>query len=226
MQDYALKKALFDLVKLNARSRNGYTLLHLACTKDSATLSRYPICTFPSTDVIDLLLQVGADPDSVDQVQQIGLGKRDSLDLMRIDWGTGRQYGASHSSADPAVSIHGRQGDLGQRRSLRPGQLARSVVRRVTGGSTAHSSGGQPATLHHSEVSLRQSRPSTSLNLQLADTADLTTLRSQALITASSSRTVWTLLHSCTNFSPLLSFILLVFTDFWDLFRFPSALTS
>ena len=68
MQDYALKKALFELVKLNARSRNGYTLLHLACTKDSATLSRYPICTFPSTDVINLLLQVGADPDSVDQV--------------------------------------------------------------------------------------------------------------------------------------------------------------
>jgi len=67
VQDYALKKALFELVKLNARSRNGYTLLHLACTKDSATLSRYPICTFPSTDVINLLLQVGADPDSVDQ---------------------------------------------------------------------------------------------------------------------------------------------------------------
>ena len=67
-QDYALKKSLFDLIKMNTRSRNGYTLLHLACTRDNATLSRYPICSFPSTDVIRLLLDVGADPNSTDQV--------------------------------------------------------------------------------------------------------------------------------------------------------------
>ena len=67
-QDRALKKSLYDLVRLNARSRNGYTLLHLACTRDSATLSRYPICSFPSTEVIRLLLDVGCDPDAVDQV--------------------------------------------------------------------------------------------------------------------------------------------------------------
>lgn len=68
LQDHALRKSLYDLVRLNARSRNGYTLLHLACTRDSTTLSRYPICSFPSTDVIRLLLDVGADPDSIDHV--------------------------------------------------------------------------------------------------------------------------------------------------------------
>lgn len=67
-QDRALKKSLYDLVRLNARGRNGHTLLHLACTRDSATLSRYPICSFPSTEVIRLLLEVGSDPDLVDQV--------------------------------------------------------------------------------------------------------------------------------------------------------------
>ena len=74
-QDHALKKALFDLVKLNARSKNGYTLLHMACTRESATINRYPICSFPSTDVIRLLLDVGADPDAVDQVPWQGLFK-------------------------------------------------------------------------------------------------------------------------------------------------------
>ncbi|EFX74179.1 fem-1-like protein [Daphnia pulex] len=66
LQDHALRKSLYDLVRLNARSRNGYTLLHLACTRDSTTLSRYPICSFPSTEVIRLLLDVGADPESTD----------------------------------------------------------------------------------------------------------------------------------------------------------------
>lgn len=67
-QDHALKKSLYDLVRLNARGRNGYTLLHLACTRDNTTLSRYPVCSFPSVEVILLLLEVGSDPVSVDQV--------------------------------------------------------------------------------------------------------------------------------------------------------------
>lgn len=66
-QDHALKKSLYDLVRLNARGRNGYTLLHLACTRDNTTLSRYPVCSFPSVEVILLLLEVGSDPVSVDQ---------------------------------------------------------------------------------------------------------------------------------------------------------------
>lgn len=70
LQNHALRKSLYDLVRLNARSRNGYTLLHLACTRDSTTLSRYPICSFPSSDVIRLLLDVGADPDSIDHVRK------------------------------------------------------------------------------------------------------------------------------------------------------------
>ena len=72
LEDRQLKQSLFDLVRLNVRSRNGSTLLHLACKKDSSTLSRYPIYSFPSTDVIQLLLDVGADPESVDHVSWTG----------------------------------------------------------------------------------------------------------------------------------------------------------
>lgn len=82
-QEHALKKALYDLVKMNARSKNGYTLLHLACTRESATINRYPICSFPSTDVIRLLLDVGADPDATDQVPNSTV-KRQRVGLIKI----------------------------------------------------------------------------------------------------------------------------------------------
>merc|ERR1712226_1351894 len=35
-------------------------LLHLACSRDTSSVGRYPICNFPSVPTIDLLLQCGA----------------------------------------------------------------------------------------------------------------------------------------------------------------------
>jgi hypothetical protein len=111
LQDHALRKSLYDLVRLNARSRNGYTLLHLACTRDSTTLSRYPICSFPSTEVIRLLLDVGADPESTDHVIIISFDvfKNFMAPCKHYLWfvfkKTGRQYCASYFSPNSAVPV-------------------------------------------------------------------------------------------------------------------------
>ncbi|XP_067124477.1 protein fem-1 homolog C [Centruroides vittatus] len=65
-QDLELKKAVYRLVRMNPRGRNGRTPLHLTCFRDSSSISRYPVCTFPSPEVVDLLLEVGASPNAVD----------------------------------------------------------------------------------------------------------------------------------------------------------------
>ncbi|XP_069190114.1 protein fem-1 homolog A isoform X3 [Procambarus clarkii] len=68
LQRYAMRKAVYQLIRLDPRGSGGVTPLHLACSKDSsATVGRFPICTFPSLEVVALLLEVGADPCATDQ---------------------------------------------------------------------------------------------------------------------------------------------------------------
>lgn len=64
--DFELKRTVYRLVRMNPRGRNGWTPLHLACFRDSSSMGRYPVCTFPSPEVVDLLLEVGACPNTVD----------------------------------------------------------------------------------------------------------------------------------------------------------------
>ncbi|KAL3279533.1 hypothetical protein HHI36_017042 [Cryptolaemus montrouzieri] len=59
-------KAIYNLVKLDIRTRNGRTALHLACCREAALLGRYPACQFPSPHLAEILLEVGADPNSKD----------------------------------------------------------------------------------------------------------------------------------------------------------------
>merc|ERR1712038_557257 len=59
-ETHQVKKAVFDFIKVGARGRGGATALHLACSRDSSAVGRYPICQFPSTEVISLLLECGA----------------------------------------------------------------------------------------------------------------------------------------------------------------------
>ncbi|XP_066963868.1 protein fem-1 homolog C isoform X1 [Macrobrachium rosenbergii] len=67
LQRYTMRKAVYELVRLNPRGSGGVTPLHLACSRDSsATVGRFPICTFPSMEVVNLLLEVGADPCATD----------------------------------------------------------------------------------------------------------------------------------------------------------------
>ena len=65
-QTFQVKKAVYEFLKVGARGRNGCTPLHLACSRDSSAVGRYPICQFPSVDVVRLLIECGADPNAKD----------------------------------------------------------------------------------------------------------------------------------------------------------------
>lgn len=65
-QAHQVKKAVFDFIKVGARGRGGATPLHLACSRDSSAVGRYPICQFPSAEVVSLLLECGADIEAKD----------------------------------------------------------------------------------------------------------------------------------------------------------------
>lgn len=60
-------RAIYDLVKLSINGRLSRTPLHLACCQDAALVGRYPACQFPSAQLVDVLLKVGADPNAKDE---------------------------------------------------------------------------------------------------------------------------------------------------------------
>jgi len=63
---YDVKQAVFEFVMVGARGRGGSSPLHLACSRDTSSVGRYPICNFPSVSTIDLLLECGAPVDARD----------------------------------------------------------------------------------------------------------------------------------------------------------------
>lgn len=65
-QAHRVKAAVYGFLRLDARGRGGATPLHLACARESSSVGRYPICTFPSVDAIALLMECGADPNARD----------------------------------------------------------------------------------------------------------------------------------------------------------------
>jgi hypothetical protein len=68
LQVFEVKQAVYNFVGVEARGKGGSTPLHLACTRESSSVGRYPICVFPSLPAIALLLECGADPNSTDFV--------------------------------------------------------------------------------------------------------------------------------------------------------------
>jgi len=61
-----VKQAVYEFVKVGAKGRGGSSPLHLACSRDTSSVGRYPICNFPSVPTIDLLLQCGASVNARD----------------------------------------------------------------------------------------------------------------------------------------------------------------
>lgn len=67
-QCHDMKAAVYQLVRLDPRGTGGVTPLHLACSRDTSEMvGRFPICSFPSIEVVNLLLEVGASPHARDQ---------------------------------------------------------------------------------------------------------------------------------------------------------------
>lgn len=62
-----IHQAIYELVKLKVRGKLGRTALHLACCRDAALVGRYPACQFPSPHLAEVLLKVGAEPNSKDE---------------------------------------------------------------------------------------------------------------------------------------------------------------
>lgn len=60
------KKNVYKLIKMKPTSTKGFSPLHLACTKETTNVGRYPVCSFPALPVISLLLEVGADVNAID----------------------------------------------------------------------------------------------------------------------------------------------------------------
>lgn len=59
--EYKFKQAVYRLIQMEPRGAKGYTPLHLSCSRETTNVGRYPVCSFPSTAVVELLLEVGAD---------------------------------------------------------------------------------------------------------------------------------------------------------------------
>lgn len=65
-QEELFKKNVYNLIKMRPTSAKGQSPLHLACSKETTNVGRYPVCSFPSVPVIALLLEVGCDVNAVD----------------------------------------------------------------------------------------------------------------------------------------------------------------
>jgi 5-enolpyruvylshikimate-3-phosphate synthase len=66
-ETYKLKKLVYELIKLNPKNSKSSTLLHLASSRDSSSIIKnHTLSSFPSTEVLKLLLECGADPNSLD----------------------------------------------------------------------------------------------------------------------------------------------------------------
>lgn len=68
-QLFRLKKAVYQLVKLNPKGNQGFTPLHQACYRDdSCQLIKFPICDLNSSDIVQLLVECGADVNALDAI--------------------------------------------------------------------------------------------------------------------------------------------------------------
>lgn len=66
-QLFRLKKAVYQLVKLNPKGNQGFTPLHQACYRDeSCQLIKFPMCDMNTSDIVQLLVECGADVNALD----------------------------------------------------------------------------------------------------------------------------------------------------------------
>ncbi|ESO07760.1 hypothetical protein HELRODRAFT_170308 [Helobdella robusta] len=57
---FSFLKSVYRLVRMKCRNEQNHTLLHLACSKETSVIGRFPVCNFPDLCVVKVLLEVGA----------------------------------------------------------------------------------------------------------------------------------------------------------------------
>ncbi|KAK3610172.1 hypothetical protein CHS0354_038811 [Potamilus streckersoni] len=65
-QLHNFKQTVYRFIRYEPRGTNGFTPLHLACARETTNVGRYPVCSFPSSSVVELLVEVGANVNAVD----------------------------------------------------------------------------------------------------------------------------------------------------------------
>jgi len=66
-ETFKLKKLVYELVKLNPRNSKRSALIHLASSRESSSvIKNHTLSSFPSTQVLKLLLECGADSNALD----------------------------------------------------------------------------------------------------------------------------------------------------------------
>ena len=63
---YRFKKSVYRVVQMNPRGLHGWTPLHLACSRETTNVGRYPVCSFPDPAVVKTLIEVGGSVNAVD----------------------------------------------------------------------------------------------------------------------------------------------------------------
>ena len=63
---HTLKCLVYRMVQRKATGEKGFNVLHLAACKETSTVGKYPVCKFPSSEVAQLLIEVGASTTACD----------------------------------------------------------------------------------------------------------------------------------------------------------------
>jgi ankyrin repeat protein len=88
-QELDFKKKIYQLVHLNPCGSKGHSLLHLACSAETSSVGRYPVCPFPCLEVAELLIEVGASVNANDienntPLHTAALNKPCKVEIMKL----------------------------------------------------------------------------------------------------------------------------------------------
>ncbi|XP_035268113.1 protein fem-1 homolog A-like [Anguilla anguilla] len=107
-EEHQKRQAVYRLLKLHPRARNGHTPLHMAVDRDTTAVGRYPVGRFPSAAVAALLLECGADPDARDSDNNTPLhvcAASGSPDIMAALVRAGAHFDATNGAGRTACEL-------------------------------------------------------------------------------------------------------------------------
>ena len=109
-ETFKLKKLVYELIKLNPKNSKNLTLLHLASSKESSTIIKnHTLNSFPSVDVLQLLLECGANPNILDNEHNTALhlaaGNRSTSSSSSTSSSAASSSGSSINERDKIIHL-------------------------------------------------------------------------------------------------------------------------